>query len=69
MAFLHTPPVSLVATVGSGDIDVADREARQRAIQKFLARAEISKVSVILRWVLSMERVQSPVMIRVSSHV
>jgi hypothetical protein len=45
MAFLHTTPVTLVATIGSGDIGATDREARQQAIRKFLARAEISKVS------------------------
>jgi hypothetical protein len=50
MAFLHTPPVSLVATIGSGGIDVTEREVRQQAIQKFLARAEISKVSTALLW-------------------
>ncbi len=48
MAFLHTTPVSLVATLGSGDIDTTEREDRQQAIRKFLARAEISKVSLIL---------------------
>lgn len=48
MAFLHTTPVSLVATIGSGDIDATEREARQQAIRRFLARAEISKVSLIL---------------------
>jgi hypothetical protein len=46
MAFLHTPPISLVATLGSGDMDAKDRDARQAAIQKFLARAEVSKVSL-----------------------
>jgi hypothetical protein len=46
MAFLHTPPVSLVATIGPTDIDATEREARQQAIQKFLARAEISRVSI-----------------------
>jgi hypothetical protein len=45
MAFLRTSPVSLVATIGSTDIDATEREARQQAIQKFLARAEISKVN------------------------
>ena len=45
MAFLHTTPVSLVATIGPGDIGVTEREARQQAIRKFLARAEVSKVS------------------------
>jgi hypothetical protein len=48
MAFLHTTPVSLVATIDSGDNDATEREARQQAIRKFLARAEISKVSLIL---------------------
>lgn len=48
MAFLHANPVSVVAAMGPIDIDATDREARQRAIQKFLARAEISKVSYTL---------------------
>ena len=48
MAFLHTTPISLVATIGSADIDATEREARQQAIRRFLARAEISKVSLIL---------------------
>jgi hypothetical protein len=48
MAYLHTTPVSLAATMGSGDDDATEREARQQAIRKFLARAEISKVSLIL---------------------
>ena len=48
MAFLHATPVSLVGTIGSADIDATEREARQQAIRKFLARAEISKVSLIL---------------------
>ena len=45
MVFLHANPVSVVAVMSSGEIDATEREARQRAIQKFLARAEISKVS------------------------
>lgn len=48
MAYLHTTPVSLVATLDSGDNDATEREARQQAIRKFLARAEISKVSLVL---------------------
>ena len=48
MAFLHTTPISLAAAIDSGDSDAAEREARQQAIRKFLARAEISKVSLIL---------------------
>jgi len=48
MAYLHTTPVSLVATLDSGDNDATEREARQQAIRKFLARAEISKVSLTL---------------------
>ena len=48
MAYLHTTPVSLVATLDSGDDDATEREARQQAIRKFLARAEISKVSLVL---------------------
>ncbi|KAI0300781.1 hypothetical protein BC826DRAFT_966477 [Russula brevipes] len=53
MAFLHTPPVSLIATLGSGDMDAKDRDARQAAIQKFLARAEVSKLTRGLRARLS----------------
>ncbi|KAH9995830.1 hypothetical protein BJV77DRAFT_1066185 [Russula vinacea] len=53
MAFLHTTPVSLVATIGSGDIDATEREARQQAIRRFLARAEISKLTRGLRARLS----------------
>jgi hypothetical protein len=45
IAFLHPSPVSLVAAIDSGNVDATEREARQQAIQKFLARAEISKVS------------------------
>jgi len=45
MTYLHTTPVSLAATIDSGDNDATEREARQQAIRKFLARAEISKVS------------------------
>ena len=48
MAFLHANPVSVIAAMGSSEIDATEREARQRAIQKFLARAEISKVSQTL---------------------
>jgi hypothetical protein len=48
MAYLHTTPVSLVATIDSADNDATEREARQQAIRNFLARAEISKVSLIL---------------------
>jgi len=48
MALLHTTPVPLVATIGSGDVDATEREARKQAVQKFLARAEISKVSLTL---------------------
>ncbi|KAH9177376.1 hypothetical protein EDB89DRAFT_1880796, partial [Lactarius sanguifluus] len=53
MAFLHANPVSVVAAMGSGGIDATEREARQRAIQKFLARAEISKLTRGLRARLS----------------
>ncbi|KAH9063970.1 hypothetical protein EDB87DRAFT_1804976 [Lactarius vividus] len=53
MAFLHANPVSVVAAMGSGEIDATEREARQRAIQKFLARAEISKLTRGLRARLS----------------
>ena len=48
MGYLHTSPLSLAATIDSGDNDAIEREARQQAIRKFLARAEISKVSLIL---------------------
>jgi hypothetical protein len=58
MAFLHTTPVSLVATIGPGDIDATEREARQQAIRRFLARAEISKVSSILLCLGGMVRVE-----------
>ncbi|KAI9463303.1 hypothetical protein BJY52DRAFT_76832 [Lactarius psammicola] len=53
MAFLHANPVSVVAAMGSSQIDATEREARQRAIQKFLARAEISKLTRGLRARLS----------------
>ncbi|KAN0132889.1 hypothetical protein V8E53_009254 [Lactarius tabidus] len=53
MAFLHANPVSVIAAMGSGEIDATEREARQRAIQKFLARAEISKLTRGLRARLS----------------
>jgi hypothetical protein len=61
MAFLHANPVSVVvATINSNNIDAAEREARQRAIQKFLARAEISKVSWNrLHWLGGVVRVES----------
>jgi hypothetical protein len=58
MAYLHTSPLSLVATIGSGNIDATEREVRQQAIHKFLARAEISKVSIALLLLLSMGRVE-----------
>jgi len=48
MAFFHTTPVSLVATLGSSDIDTTEHKDRQQAIWKFLAHAEISKMSLIL---------------------
>jgi len=48
MAYLHPSPLSLVTTIGPGNIDATEREARSQAIQKFLARAEISKVSIAL---------------------
>ncbi|KAH9052883.1 hypothetical protein EDB83DRAFT_1176570 [Lactarius deliciosus] len=53
MAFLHANPVSVVAAMGSAEIDATERDARQRAIQKFLARAEISKLTRGLRARLS----------------
>jgi hypothetical protein len=58
MAFLHTTPVSLVAAMGSVDIDATEREARQQAVRKFLARAEISKVSLILLCLGALVRVE-----------
>ncbi|KAN0120788.1 hypothetical protein V8E52_004057 [Russula decolorans] len=53
MAYLHTTPVSLVSTIDSGDNDATERETRQQAIRKFLARAEISKLTRGLRARLS----------------
>ncbi|KAI0303646.1 hypothetical protein B0F90DRAFT_1667073 [Multifurca ochricompacta] len=53
MALLHTNPVSVVAKIASSDIDAIEREARQRAIQRLLARAEISKITRGLRARLS----------------
>jgi hypothetical protein len=69
MAYLHTTPVSLVATIHSGDDDATEREARQQAIRKFLARAEISKVSLILLCLGVLVRVEYSTMIRVLWHV
>lgn len=69
MAYLHTTPLSLAATIDSGDIDATEREARQQAIRKFLARAEISKVSLILLCLRVMVRVVYSTMIRVLWHV
>jgi hypothetical protein len=69
MAYLHTTPVSLVATIDSADNDAAEREARQQAIRKFLARAEISKVSLILLCLGVVLRVEYSMMIRVLWHV
>jgi hypothetical protein len=69
MAYLHTTPVSLVSTIDSGDNDVTEREARQQAIRKFLARAEISKVSLILLCPGVLLRVEYSTMIRVLWHV
>ncbi|KAI9509834.1 hypothetical protein F5148DRAFT_695498 [Russula earlei] len=53
MAVLHTTPVSMVAALSSGDVDATEREARKQAVQKFLARAEISKLTRGLRARLS----------------
>ncbi|KAH9953876.1 hypothetical protein BC827DRAFT_1273093 [Russula dissimulans] len=53
MALLHTTPVPLVATINSGNVDATEREARKQAVQKFLARAEISKLTRGLRARLS----------------
>lgn len=69
MAFLHTTPVSLVATIDSVDNDAAEREARQQAIRKFMARAEISKVSLTLLSIRVLVRVKYSTMIRVSWHI
>jgi hypothetical protein len=69
MAYLHTTPVSLVATIDSGDNDATEREARQQAIRKFLARAEISKVSLLLLCLGVLLRVEYSTMIRVLWHV
>jgi hypothetical protein len=68
MAFLHTTPVSLVA-IGSGDTGATEREARQQAIRKFLARAEISKVSLLLLLPGGYGTRRVSAMIRVSWHV
>lgn len=67
IAFLHPSPVSLVAAIDSGNVDAIEREARQQAIQKFLARAEISKVSLSPSLPSGTRRVSA--MTRVSSHV
>jgi len=69
MAYLHTTPISLVATIDSGDNDATEREARQQAIRKFLARAEISKVNLILLCLGVLVRVEYSTMIRVFWHV
>ena len=66
MAFLHANPVSVVAAMASNEIDATEREARQRAIQKFLARAEISMVSQTLA-PSDMIRVEGSAMIRLIS--
>jgi hypothetical protein len=68
MAYLHTTPVSLVATIDPGDNDATEREARQQAIRKFLARAEISKVSLTLLCLQALVRVEYSTMIRVLRH-
>lgn len=69
MAFLHTTPVSLVAAIDSGDNDAAEREARQQAIRKFMARAEISKVSLTLLYLRVLVRVEYSTMIRELWHI
>ncbi|KAI0267644.1 hypothetical protein BC834DRAFT_968586 [Gloeopeniophorella convolvens] len=53
MAFLQANPVSLMTGSTVSDIGANEREERQRAIQKFLARAEISKLTRGLRARLS----------------
>ncbi|KAI0052270.1 hypothetical protein FA95DRAFT_1580129 [Auriscalpium vulgare] len=53
MAFLQAKPLAGAAPALQNDIDAAEREERQRAVQKLLARAEISKLTRGLRARLS----------------
>ncbi|KAI0067330.1 hypothetical protein BV25DRAFT_1090811 [Artomyces pyxidatus] len=53
MAFLQARPLPPSALTFKGQIDAEDREDRQRAVDKFLARAEISQLTRGLRARLS----------------